>query len=181
MNLNNPLFDKKEEFTDGKYSVYSFSNPSKKFRRISCEQESICLLPFEINENSQISNVYLFKYEDYLLGGSKLACITDTFDKDQFDSQFSAVEHCLEEKLGISNVDLNDCYFLGNISHGIPFSKEYRCYAVNVTSAISEKSVAGQPVFADLEKIKFSKVANGQVPDSLVLSCSLLLLSYFSE
>ena len=181
MNPSNPEFDKTEEFSDGKYSVYSFSNSSNKFRRIACDQESICILPFELNENNQITNVYLFKYDDYLLGGSKLACITDTFDKDKFDSHFSAVENCLEDKMGVSNIDINDCYFLGNVSHGIPFSKEYRCYAVNITSAISERNFLSQPAFSDLEKIKFSKVVNGQVPDSLILSCSLLLLSYFSE
>jgi hypothetical protein len=179
MDPNNFQLDKREEFSDGKYSVHTFLDQDKKFRRLSCDSESICILPFELNESNQIKNVYLLKYDDYLLGGSKFTCVTDTFNKDKYDSHFLAVEDCLNEKMEISNIDINDCYFLGTVSHGLPFSKEYRCYAVNITSDISKPGSSS--FFSDIEKIRFNRVINGNFPDSLILSCSLLLLSYFSE
>lgn len=181
MDPNNFQLDKREEFSDGKYSIHTFSDQSKKFRRLSCEAESICILPFELNESNQIKNAYLLKYDDFLLGGSKFTCVTDTFNKDKYDSHFAAVEDCLNEQMGITGVDINDCYFLGTVSHGLPFSKEYRCYAVNVTSALSEMGMTSQASNNSVEKVRFNKIVNGSFPDSLILSCSLLLLSYFSE
>lgn len=178
MNLSRPQLDKKEEFSDGKYSMYTFSDSTKKYRRLACDHESICLLPFELNESGYIRNLFLQKYDDYLLGGSKFTCITNTFDKDYYDSHFLAVEDCCKDLFGIADINVNDAYFLGTVSHGIPFSKDYRCYAVNITPFLSE----GHKVhLSEIEKVKFSKVLNGSFPDSLVLSCSLLLLSYFSE
>jgi hypothetical protein len=176
MNPNKFNPDKKQEFSDGKYSVYTFLEGSdKKFRRLSCDTESICVIPFELNERGQIKNIYLLKYEDYLLGGNKFTCITDSFNKNKFDSHYLAVEDCLSSSLRISDIDINDSYFLGTVSHGIPFSKEYKCYAVNITDSLASLDSS------TIIPIKFNRVINGDFSDSLVLSCSLLLLSYFSE
>jgi hypothetical protein len=181
MNLSNLVFDKKEEFTDGKYSVHSFSSPEKKFRRISCGEESICIIPFELNENNQIKNIFLLKYTDYLLDGEKFTCITKTFNQNKFDSYFLAVENYLHEKLGISELEVNDLYLLGKITHGIPFTKDYKCYGVNVTNFNSLAALSLSDPINSIQKVKFTKVINGDISDSLVLSSSLLLLSYFLD
>lgn len=181
MNQNNLQFNQKEEFSDGKYSIHSFSNLDKTFRRISCKEESICIIPFELNETNQITSVYLLKYTDYLLNGEKFTCLTKTFNQNKFDSYFLAVEDYLHQKLGISELEVNDLYLLGKVTHGLPFSKEYKCYGVNVTNFISASTLSLSDPLNSVQRIKFTKVINGDISDSLVLSSSLLLLSYFLD
>jgi len=184
---DNTSFDKKQEYTDGKYSMYSFSSNGGNFRRLACSEESICILPFDLNEHDQVKNIYLAKYKDHLLGGVDFTCITDTFDKNKFDSYYNAVEDCAHNELGLSDTDINDIYFLGKVKHGVPFSKEYRCYGINLSNYMKDPSgfsVAGfnpNTNVQSIEKVRFNRLLKGEVSDSIALSCSLLLLSYFSE
>lgn len=179
-------FNKKEEYSDGKYSIHSFTGPTDKFRRLACSQESICVLPFDINEHEQVRNLYLSKYDDVLLGGQGVTCLTKSFDPNSFDSHFSAVADRLKSWLGLEEIDLDDVYFLGKISHGVPFSKRYSCYAINLSNYSKDNDGFTNFEFSDprigaIEKIRFNRVIKGEVSDSLALACSLLLLSYFSE
>ena len=189
MNLDNHTFDKHQEYSDGKYSVYSFSGEKGNFKRLACSQESICILPFDLNEHKQIRNVYLTKYKDYLTDSYEVNCLTDTFNTNQFDTHYLAVENSIKEELGISNIDIDDIYYLGQVKHTTPFFKEYKCFALNLTnhlqdqagwqSPFSEEEMKGK--LKNIEKLKFNKILKGDISDSLTLSCSLLLLSYFSE
>lgn len=187
MNLSDLDFNKKQEYSDGKYSVYSFSKGDKNFKKIVCDQESICIIPFDLNEHEQIKNIYLAKYKDHLTGEIEYTCISDTFNKNEHDSYFEAVERCLEDDFGLKNIDVNDTYFLGKIKHGVPFSKEYRCYAVNLNNYSQNPSgyvAAGlnpNPQIVSMEKVRFNRILKGDISDSLALSCAMLLLSYFSE
>lgn len=181
MNLDKPKFDKKQEYSDGKYEVYTLSGEKDKYRRISCNQESICILPFDRNDHSQIRHLYLVKYEDYLLGGTDFMCLTDTFNKNEYDSHYNAVESCIESKMGLNNVDVNDVFYLGKIKHSIPFSKEYRCYALDLSNYTHDHTGYKLDSSNFIEKVRFSTVVKGEVADSLVLACGLLLLSYISE
>jgi hypothetical protein len=189
MNLDNHTFDQHQEYSDGKYSVHSFSGEKGNFRRLSCSQESICVLPFDLNAHRQIRNVYLTKYKDYLTNSHEVNCISKTFDANQFDTQYLAVEDCIKNELGISNFNIDDLYYLGQIKHSLPFSKEYKCYALNLTPHIQDESGWKSPFSEDeikerlkhIEKIKFNRILKGEVTDTLTLSCSLLLLSYFSD
>ena len=189
MNPLDPFLSKKDDYTDGKYSVHSFSSTDAKFKRIVCKSESICIIPFDLNDKGEIRNVYLAKYKDHLNNQTSLTCIFDSFDRDQFDSYFESVEDCLEKEIGFKDVDINDIYYLGKVNHSIPFSKEFRCYAVDLSkysddpAGYSSKPVDLYTVARGrmIEKVKFTKVLKGDIPDSLVLSASLLLLSQFSE
>lgn len=180
---------RKSEYTDGKYTVFSFTGKNGSFRRISCDQESICVVPFDQNEQGKVRNLYLARYKDHLTGSKDLTCITDTFDRDEYDSYFEAVETCVKNELGVEDIDINDVYFLGKVRHTLPFTKEYRCYAVDLTKAAKDQSGHKTPTVdleasdrgLSIEKVRFTRVTNGNVTDSLVLSASLLLLSYLSE
>lgn len=185
MNLDD--LNKKQEYSDGKYSVYSFSKGDKNFKKLICEQESICILPFDVNENSQIKNVYLAKYQDHLNNDFGFTCISKTFNRNDHDSYFEAVEQSLINELGLKQVDVNDIYFLGKVKHGIPFSKEYKCYAINLSN-YSDDSRGYLPTgfqpnshIESIEKVRFTRFLKGDVSDSLALSCAMLLLSYISE
>ncbi len=179
--LNNTNSEK--VYTDGKYSVYNISSDDKKFRRVVCKDESICIIPFTVSDSNQIQSVYLSKYQDYLNSSVNYTCISKSINKNFFESYTHAVESILSNLMGITKLDVNDIYYLGKINHGVPFTKEYRCFGVNL-SDIDLSSI--EPVSKDqianssIEKVKFSRVVRGESPDSLVLSSSMLLLSYFS-
>ena len=180
-------FDSKEEYIDDKFKVISFTGNNGNFKRISSEKEAICLLPFDVNENDQIKNIYLSKYHDYVLNEVTHKCITSTLEPDEFDTYHESLSKCIDHELGIDDVDIDDIFYLGQIQHTIPFTKTYKCYAINLTSHGEEPS-GFMPKILDPEarlhsinRVRFSRIMKGEICDTLTLSCSLLLLSYLSE
>lgn len=180
--------NKKQDYEDNKFSIISFSNDKGKFKRISSKEESICILPFDTNDRGQIRNVYLFKYRDYLSDSDETRCITETLDPNSTDSYYEAVCSCLNREAGITELDVNQVFYLGKIKHTIPFTKSYRCYGVNISDKLDQagnlaKLPGVEPAnhFHSVEKIKFTRLLKGEVCDSLALACSTLLLSYLSE
>lgn len=183
---NNIQLDPHEEYTDGKYSVLSFSKEDDSFRRITCSQESVALIPFCTNGSSQIQCIYLSKYRDYLGNSDKFTCITGKVDKNESDSYYDVVESLISKELEIKDIGVNDIYFLGKIDHTVPFTKGYRCYGVDLTRHLDAPfdDVLGKTRTSTrntIDKVRFSRVLNGDITDSLVLSSSLILLSYFQK
>ena len=175
-----------EEYSDGKYSVLSFKKEDDSFRRITCDQESIALIPFCSNESNQIKCVYLSKYRDYLGNSDKFTCITGKVDKNESDSYYDVVESLISKELKISDVDVNDIYFLGKIDHTVPFTKGYKCYGVDLTRYLDapyDDNLGKNRLSSrnTIDKVRFSRILNGDVTDSLVLASSLILLSYFQK
>lgn len=179
----------KDEYTDGKYTVRSFSSSDGPFRRIICEQESVCVVPFDINEHDSVRNIYLSKYRDHVSDKIEKTCITKTFDRDEFDSYFEAVEAIMKVQLGLSDLNANEVYYLGTVRSVVPFTKEYRCYGVDISKHSMDPSGHATPEIdilegarkQTIEKIKFTKILNNEVPDPIVLSSALLLLTYLSD
>ena len=185
MNLSD--HNKLQEYTDDKYSVYSFQQgDGSKVRRITCAGESICILPFDLNEHRQVKHVYLAKHDDYITGKPIVTCISDTLNQDEHDTYLEAVSSCLKNEMGLTQIDVDDIYFLGKLHHSLPFSKEFRCFGVNLSKFIDsgDFAIAGfkpNPHVASIEKVRLNRLVKGEVTDSLALSCALLLLSYLSE
>lgn len=182
MNHKTNNFERKDVFTDGKYSIHSFSDGHDTFRRLSCSEASICLIPFDLTDSNKINGLYLSSYHDQLIDATNFTCVTETFDNNTKTSYFQAIEDSLNTRLGISDPDLNSIYYLGKINHTVPFNKEYRCYGFNVgyafdPSILSPNSKHGH----SLERIPFTRIIRGEISDSLVLSASMLLLSYFTD
>jgi hypothetical protein len=180
-------FNQTEEYSDGTYKVLNFTGDKGKFKRISCSKEAICLLPFDVNEDGKIKNVYLAKYHDYVLDGQNHRCITTSLEPDEFETYHDSLITCIDRELGLNEVEVDDLYYLGQVRHTIPFTKNYKCYAVNVTN-YSEDPSGFMPKLSDptdklhsIDKVRFSRVINGEICDSLTLSCAILLISYLSE
>jgi hypothetical protein len=175
---------KTSEWANEKYSVVNFSNEKNNFSRIVANDPSICLLPFDLNPNGQISHVYLAKYHDYLKENQEFKCLTDLIDLDKTDSEFESIQISLNDELGLTDIDVNDVYYLGTINHNIPFSKEYKCFAINLTnysddpSGFTPKRDSDDSALQVVEKVKFNKLLTGEINDSLALSASFLLMSY---
>lgn len=180
-------FNPNEEYSDDKFKIINFTGEKGNFKRISCLKEAICLLPFDLNENDQIKNAYLSKYHDYVLNGQSNKCITATLEPDEFDTYHESLTTCIDNELGLSNVDIDDIFYLGQIQHTVPFTKTYKCYAINLTkysedpSGFTPRVLNPDDRLHTIDKVRFSRIMNGEISDSLVLACSLLLLSYIQE
>jgi hypothetical protein len=183
----NDQFNSTEEYSDDKFKILNFSGQGGNFKRISSSKEAICVLPFDVNENDQIKNVYLTKYHDYVLNGQNHKCITATLEPDEFDTYHESLTNCIDHELGITDIDINDLFYLGQIQHTIPFTKTYKCYAINLTkysedpTGFTPKILNPDERLHSIDKVRFSRIMKGEICDSLALSCSLLLLSYISD
>lgn len=173
---------------NGKYSAYNITDGQTKFDRFNSRDESVCILPFFKNEHDKISSIVLANCSDHLQDGkSFLTCITQAHDQNKFNSYHLSFKDAIEHNLALKEVDVNDIFYLGEVKYTIPFSKTYRCFAVNLSNYFDNFSDLDQtnliyrnPKIIDLKNIKFSSVVNGNVDDALSLSCTMLLLSYFS-
>lgn len=174
-------------YSDDKFTILDFTGDKAKFKRITSAKEAICLLPFDVNENDQIKNVYLAKYHDYVLNGESNRCITATLEPDEFDTYHESLTDCIDHELGLANIEVDDIFYLGQVQHTVPFTKTYKCYAVNLTkysedpTGFTPKILNSEDRLHSVDKVRFSRIMKGEISDSLVLSCSLLLLSYISE
>jgi hypothetical protein len=180
-------FNPSELYSDDKFKIINFTGEKGNFKRISSSKEAICLLPFDLNESNQIKNVYLAKYHDYVIGNQTNRCITTTLEPDEFDTYHDSLITCLDNELGLDDVDTEDIFYLGQVQHTVPFFKAYKCYAINLTkytddpTGFTPKIINSDQKLHSVDKVRFSRVMRGEVSDSLVLSCSLLLLSYISD
>lgn len=181
--MKNNNFVNKEEYQDGKYKVLSLSDGTHNLRRIVCESDGICIIPFDVNNNNKIKNIYLAKYLDYLNNEYEYTCIC-TEAKGDNDSEFDEISEYINSELGIKP-NINDLYYLGSIKHQLPFSKKYKCYGLDLTNhakdpsgfTISISDSEKENKLYTLEKIRFNRVLNGDISDSLCLSATLLLIS----
>lgn len=178
-------FKSTEEYQDGKYKILSLSDGSSNLRRVICDVDGICVIPFD-TVDGKISNVYLAKYVDYLTNDNGHTCVTSDV-KGDFDTVFEELQSVIVRELGL-DIEVNDLYFLGNIKHSIPFSKTYRCYGLNLDDY--SKDLTGftldipesekESKLYSLDKIKLTRVLKGDIEDSLCMSAALLLTSYIN-
>jgi hypothetical protein len=173
---------------NNKYNVYNFSDGKTNFDKIESKGDTICIFPFFKNEHDKISSIVLANCIDHINEDKNfLTCITQTHNSNKFNSYHESFKDMLDYNLGLKEVDVNDIFYLGEVSLTSPLSKRYRCFAVNLSNYYDHFSNLDQsnltnrnPKILDLKNIKFSSIVNGNIDDALCLSCSMLLLSYFS-
>ena len=172
----------------GKYLVYNFTDGETNFDRFESKTESVCIIPFFKNEHDKISSIVLADCQDHLNGGKNfLTCITSTYNTNQFSSHHLCFKDAVEHNLGLNDINIDDIFYLGEISYNSPLSKKYRCFGINLSSYYDKFSDLDQsslvnrnPKIIELKNVKFSSIVNGNVDDALCLSSAMLLLSYFS-
>ena len=176
-------FIQSEQFQDGKYRVINISDGTSNLRRVTCDVDGICLIPFDTS-GDKIRNLYLARYTDYLSNEQGHTCITMDSD-DQSETAFEELHNFINNDLGI-DADVNDLYFLGNVKHSLPFSKTFKCYGLNLDNYSKDLSGFSIDLSDDekdkklynLDKIKLTRVLKGDIEDSLCMSAALLLISY---
>jgi len=182
--MNKEHVIRKEDYVDDKYKVVSFKGEAGDFRRVVAQSDSICIIPFDTNESGQIKNIYLHGFYDHILDSPNKKCITKTLVPDEFDTYHDSLISCMEVELGLKKVEPNDIYYIGKVQHGAPFQKTYHAYAVNLNPYSEDPTgftLSNSTNKHSLDKTRLSRVMNGEITDSLVLACTLLLLSYISE
>jgi hypothetical protein len=176
-------FKSTEDYQDGKYRVLNITDGNSNLRRVVCDVDGICLIPFDTS-GDKVKNLYLARYVDYLSNDQGHTCITSDF-KENTDTVFEELHELINGELGL-DADVNDLYFLGNIKHNLPFTKTYKCYAVNLDNyskdlngfAIDLSDDEKDKKLYSLDKIKLTRVLKGDIEDSLAMSAALLLISY---
>jgi hypothetical protein len=185
--LSNFAFNPQEKYSDGKYSFYEISDGTNSHRRINCDVDGICIMPFDLNDHGQIHHIYLQKYLDYFNGTQDYCCVHHDMDPEYDNSHYDALVRICEKELALDDIDVNDIFYLGKVAHTVPFSKTYRCYGVNVSNYSADSVEGFKPAIPvserdsknhSLEKVRFTRLLNGSIADSLALSCGCLLLSY---
>jgi hypothetical protein len=176
-------FKSTEAYQDGKYRVLNLTDGNSNLRRGVCDVDGICLIPFDTS-GEKVKNLYLARYVDYLSNDQGHTCITSDF-KENTDTVFEELHELINGELGL-DAEVNDLYFLGNIKHNLPFSKTYKCYAINLDNyskdlngfAIDLSDDEKDKKLYSLDKIKLTRVLKGDIEDSLAMSAALLLISY---
>ena len=175
-----------EQYKDGKYRFISLSDGKNHLRRVVCDTDGIILIPFDTS-GDKIRNVYLAKYLDYLTNEHGFTCITID-DNPNTDSAFEELHELINVELGI-DADVNDVYFLGSIKQSMPFSKSYKCYAINLDNYAKDlngftldlPNTEIEHKLYTLSKIKLTRILKGDVDDTITMSAILLLTSYIND
>ena len=184
--MENNKIEQKIAYDDGKYKIFNVSDGPVDHRKIVCDTEAICLIPFDTS-SGKIQNIYLSPQSDYLDGSMKRVSMCYE-SKGEFSSNFEEVHSLCKDNLNI-DCDVNDVYFLGKIKHQFPFQKTYKCYAINLDNYSEDEggfkldlppSEINQRN-STIEKIKFNRVMNGEIEDSICLSSAMLLVSYLNS
>jgi hypothetical protein len=183
--MTNREFRNREQYSDGKYRVLNITDGERDLRRITCDIEGICLIPFDTSDG-KIKNVYLAKYMDYLSNEHGHTCI-NLDSKGEYSSDFEEVKSACKNELNIE-CEVNDVYYIGKVKHQMPFSKTYKCYAINLDRHSNDlsgftlslpKSEEDKRLYS-LDRIRFTRVLNGEIEDSMCLAASMLLISYLN-
>jgi len=117
----------------------------------------------------------------------QFCALSRDFDEEEDDSLFDTVKKCALEDLGIteSQVKINDIYLLGQILVNRGLNEKIHCYAYNVTDLSTSPGGFEAKIHEPredyiIEAANFRDVLKGSINETLIMSSSFLLLSYFS-
>lgn len=185
---NNTEYVKSNLYDDDNFELFSIDSGNTKLQRGRSKSESVCILPFDINDSNQVKNVYLLKCNDFIGDESVYSCLTEDINNNLDGDSYDTFKRCVHKDLAIKTPNIDSCYYLGKISHTIPFSKSYYCYGLCLNNYIKspdgfkpdlpKEEVNGN--YYTIEKTRFSRAIKGEVSDSLVLASCMLLISYIS-
>ena len=143
---------------------------------INCDKYSVCVLPFFKNEHGQIKSVVLKNNGNYPHIKNKFStCISESYDTNKYDTTHSCFKDLVQKYLNIDSISIDDIFYLGTVSHNGFLNKKHECYGLNLSNIYDSFDDLSN---SELKNVRFSSIINGTNDDSLVLSCSALLLSY---
>ena len=183
-------YTKTSKYDDEDVEIFSVAANNKTVTRGRHKNESICVIPFDMNEQNQISGIYLAKHFDFTANTNIHSAVTEDFDPSSDSDSYETFMRSVNKDLGLSDSSIPDdaSYYLGKICHNFPYHKTYHCYALNVTNLANtpqgfKPKLPKEETDAKLytiDRVKFNRVVKGEVNDSLTLAGTLLLISYLS-
>lgn len=178
---------------NGRFEIVSLTQDQDREDFLSCKVKYIAVLPFERTIEDSIKALYALKFVNPTTGQTEHSLITDAVSSAE-SNYYDAVCRALIEEAGIDvdklGLDEDDIFYLGNISTTTPVTSQIRCYGVDFSkiskpdSPIEFLRTLSKSKFtkdsSEIAKIGFHQVVNGDFSDSLILSGSFLLISYFN-
>jgi hypothetical protein len=179
---------------NGEFDVVSLSREHHKADRLVSKANYIAVLPFDCLPDGKIKSIYGLKFDNHATGQKDVTLITDSFDQNRDKTAYDSVFRLFLEEAGVnledSGITEDDIFYLGNITSAVPVSAKFKCFAIDLTKLASLKQ---SPEFtrnlsksslekdsSEIARLGFNQVANGDFTDSMILSGSFLLVSYFS-
>jgi hypothetical protein len=179
---------------NGRFDVVSLTKGQDKDDFLSVKVKYIAVLPFERTADDKIKAIYGLKFENPATDQTDVTIVTDTINPTVDGSYYDSVVRALIEEAGLdiekAGINEDDIFYIGNISTSLPATAQIKCYAVdfskisNPESPIEFARTLSKSKFtkdsSEIVKIGFHQVVNGDFSDSLILSGSFLLISYFN-
>ena len=127
---NDIEFVKSNLYDDDNFELFAIDSNDFKLQRGRSKLDSVCILPFDINESNQVKNIYLLKQQDFINKDSAYCCLTEDINYGIDGDSYDTFKRCINKDLAIKSPNIDSCYYLGKISHTVPFSKSYYCYGL---------------------------------------------------
>jgi hypothetical protein len=178
---------------NGEFDVVSLSRDQHKADRLVSKANYIAVLPFDCQPDGKIQSVYGLKFENHATGQKDVTLLTDSFDQNRDKTTYDSIIRLFLEEAGINldeaGITEDDIFYLGNITSAVPVNSRFKCFAVDLTRITGETSKLEftrnlsksnfEKDSSEIVKIGFKQVVNGDFSDSMILSGSFLLVSYF--
>lgn len=196
---NNPLQPSKISkntipMEGGKYDLIEISRNTDKDRRIVSKSNYIAIIPFERNAENKIAYVYGVKFQNHATDKSEVTLLIDSVDSDRDTTAYDAVGRTMLEEAGLNiddaGINEDDVFYLGPMTFNEPVSAKFKCYALDLTKISRPDSplefttnLSKSPFTrgeAEIVKLGFHQIVNGDYTDVTILSGAFLLVSYFS-
>lgn len=139
------------------------------------KKTDICLILFTVTGDEKIKNVYTYIEDKHQ------TVVTAEYDPNKDDSYWDCISRTLLSSVGLDidadKLSINDVFYLGDLTSPY-FSDEIKCFGINVSN-IKELESKLQSNSGKFHKIGFHHLVGGECTDTLLLSSSFLLASYF--
>jgi len=190
---NRPKIESRVPLIDTRYEMVSIQRDQDQLNQLNYLKTGIAVLPFTRSQDGKISKIYALSQPDFIKDQESITLITDEYDSEVDASPFESVGRCMIEECGmdLSRFNLNEdsMFYLGDLSTVNPIYSTHKCYAIDVTEAVSNKEfifsriLSKNPInkeSSSIEEVGFYKIVNGDHSDALLLASCFLLVSYFS-
>jgi hypothetical protein len=167
-------------YENDKYRVLSYSNLDNSNSSIKLESklDSVLIVPFILNGNNNIKSIFVMEQEDWESGTTHYLPILKTYSSEKYDSKYDQVENICLSTFNLSEIPVNQFFYLGKITSNYKFSKKYECYSINLND--SNFNISIDHFTSNIKEIPFHKIGNDEYSDCLLLSSVLLLTTYFN-
>ena len=179
---------------NGQFDVVSLSREHHKTDKLVSKANYIAVVPFDCLPDGKIKSIYGLKFDNHATGQKDVTLLTDSIDQNRDKTTYDAVLRIFLEEAGVNleeaGITEDDIFYLGNITSAVPVSARFKCFGIDLTKLLKlrenlefTRTLSKSNLEKDsseIARLGFNQVVNGDFTDSMILSGSFLLVSYFS-